>query len=179
MWEKVERGCSHRAVTRLGWGKDKVCETCKWASDPIWTFRKKIKNLSSVNFFFFFLLNWRIIALQCCAGLCNKPMQISHNYICVLCTLGKTNEAGQRQKEFCPEKALVIANTLFQQHKRWRYTWTSDAQHWNQIDYILCSRRWRSSIQWAKTRLEADSDSDHELHISKFRLKMKKVGEKH
>ena len=116
MWEKVERGCSHRAVTRLGWGKDKVCETCKWASDPIWTFRKKIKNLSSVNFFFF-LLNWRIIALQCCAGLCNKPMQISHNYICVLCTLGKTNEAGQRQKEFCPEKALVIANTLFQEHK--------------------------------------------------------------
>ena len=46
----------------------------------------------------------------------------------------------------------------------------------NQIDYILCSQRWRSSIQSAKTRLGADCGSDHELLISKFRLKLKKVG---
>ena len=45
----------------------------------------------------------------------------------------------------------------------------------NQIDYILCSLRWRSSIQSAKTRLEADCGSDHELLIPKFRLKLKKV----
>ena len=44
------------------------------------------------------------------------------------------------------------------------------------VDYILCSQRWRSSIQSAKTRLEADCDSDHELLIAKFRLKLKKVG---
>ena len=57
------------------------------------------------------------------------------------------NEAGQRLIEFCQENALVIANTLFQQHKRRLYTWTSpDGQHQNQIDYI-CSQRWRSSIQ--------------------------------
>ena len=63
------------------------------------------------------------------------------------------NEAGQRLIEFCQENALVIANTLFQQHKRRLYTWTSpDGQHWNQIDYILCSQRWRSSIQSAKIR---------------------------
>ena len=72
---------------------------------------------------------------------------------------------------------MVIANTLFQQHKRQRYTWTSqDGQHQNQIDYILCSQRWRSSIQSAKTRLGVDCGSDHELFIAKFRLKLKKVG---
>ena len=60
---------------------------------------------------------------------------------------GVQNEAGQRLREFCQENALVIASTLFQQHKRRLYTWTSpDGQHQNQIDYILCSQRWRSSI---------------------------------
>ena len=39
--------------------------------------------------------------------------------------LGMQNEAGQRLREFCQENALVIANTLFQQHKRRLYTWTS------------------------------------------------------
>ena len=78
--------------------------------------------------------------------------------------------------EFCQDKSLVIANTLFQQHKRRLYTWASpDGQHQNQIDYILCSQRWRSSIQSAKIRLGADCGSDHELLIAKFRLKLKKV----
>ena len=55
--------------------------------------------------------------------------------------LGVQNEAGQRLIEFCQENALVIANTLFQQHKRRFYTWTSpDDQYRNQTDYILCSR---------------------------------------
>ena len=49
-------------------------------------------------------------------------------------------------------------------------------QHQNQIDYILCSERWRSSIQLSKTRLGADCGSDHEHLIAKFRLKLKKVG---
>ena len=54
--------------------------------------------------------------------------------------LGVQNEAGQRLTEFCQENALVIATTLFQQHKRRLYTWTSPAgQHQNQIDNILCS----------------------------------------
>ena len=49
--------------------------------------------------------------------------------------LGILNEAGQRLIEFCQENALVIANTLFQQHKRRLYTWTSrDGQHRNHID---------------------------------------------
>ena len=86
------------------------------------------------------------------------------------------NEAGQRLIEFCQENAPVIANTLYQQHRRRLYTWTSpDGQHQNQIDYILCSQRW-SSIQSAKTRPEADYGSDQEFLIAKFRLKLKKVG---
>ena len=84
--------------------------------------------------------------------------------------LGVQNEAGQRLKESCQENALIIAHTLFQQHKRRLYTWTSPD------DYILCSQRWRSSIQSTKTRPGADCGSDHELLIAKFRFKLKKVG---
>ena len=90
---------------------------------------------------------------------------------------GVWNETGQNLIEFCQENTLVIANTLFQQHKRRLYTWTSpDGQHQNQINYIICSQRWRSSIQSPKTRLGAECGSDHELLIAKFRLKLKKVG---
>ena len=74
-----------------------------------------------------------------------------------------------------PSSELTICqdtiNTRFQQHRRRLYTWTSpDGQHRNQIDYILCNQRWRSSIQSAKTRAGADCGSDHELLIAKFRL---------
>ena len=85
--------------------------------------------------------------------------------------LGVQKEAGQRLIRVVQENTLVIANTLFQQHKRRLYTWTSpdgqqtpsskntredytwtspDGQHQNQIDYILCSQSWRSSIQSEK-----------------------------
>ena len=78
--------------------------------------------------------------------------------------------------EFSQENTLVRANTLFQQHKRRLYILISpDGQHQNQIDYILCRQRWRSSIQSAKRRPGADCGSDHELLITKFRLKLKKV----
>ena len=57
------------------------------------------------------------------------------------------------------------------------YTWTfPDGQYQNQIDYVLCRKRGRRSIQSAKSRLGADCGSDHELLITKFRLKLKKVG---
>src|SRR5574337_12996 len=91
--------------------------------------------------------------------------------------LGIRNEAGQRLIDFCPENTLVIANTLLQQHKRRLYKWTSpDGQQQNQIDYVLCSQRWRSSIQSANTRPGADCSSDHKPLIAKFRLKLEKVG---
>ena len=83
---------------------------------------------------------------------------------------------------FAKRKTLVIANILLQQHKGRLYTWTSrDGQYRNQTDYILCSRRWRSSKQSAKTRSGTDRGSDHDqifehLNIAKFRLKLNKVG---
>ena len=90
--------------------------------------------------------------------------------------LGVRNEAGQRLIQFCQENALVRANTLFQQHKRRLYTWTSpDGQYRNQTDYILCSQRWGSSIQSAKAKLGADCGSHHKLLVAKFRLKLKKA----
>ena len=88
--------------------------------------------------------------------------------------LGVQNEEGQRLTEFFWENALVIANTLFQQHKRRHYTWTSsDGQYQNQIGCI-CSQRWRSSTQSTKTRPGADCGSDHQLLLTKFRLNWRK-----
>ena len=68
--------------------------------------------------------------------------------------LGIQNEAGKRITEFCQENALVIANTLFQQHRRRLYTWTStDGQYQNDGEAL--------SIQSAKTRPGTDCCSDH------------------
>ena len=77
------------------------------------------------------------------------------------CGLGIQNEAGQRLIEFCQENAVVITNTLFQQHKRRLYTWTSpDGQHQNQIDYIICSQRWKA--------LYSQHKQDHELTVAQI-----------
>ena len=55
--------------------------------------------------------------------------------------LGVQNATGQRLIEFYQENALVIANTIFQQHKRRFYIWTlPDGQHLNQTDYILAAK---------------------------------------
>ena len=90
---------------------------------------------------------------------------------------GKFGLGVQNEADFCQENALIMANTLFQQHKRRLYTWTSpDGQLQNHTDYIFWSQRWGSSIESAKTRPGADRGSDHELLIAKFRLKLKKVG---
>ena len=79
--------------------------------------------------------------------------------------LGVRNKAGQRIVEFCQENALVIANTLFRQHKRTLYIWTSpDNQYRNQINYILCSERWRGSIQSAK--------QDQELTVAQIMISL-------
>ena len=91
--------------------------------------------------------------------------------------LGIWNKAGQRLIEFCQVNKLVIANTFFQKYKGRLYTWSlPDDQYQNQIDYILFSQWWRSSLHSAKTRLGADCGSDHESLTAKFRFKSKKVG---
>ena len=90
--------------------------------------------------------------------------------------LGVQNEVGQRLIEFCQENPLVIAYTLFQQHKRILHMditrWSTPKSNWL---YSL-QPKWRSSIQSAKTRPGVDCRSDHELLIAKFRLKLKKIG---
>ena len=74
--------------------------------------------------------------------------------------LGVQNESGQKLIEFCQEIALVIANILFQKHKRRLYIWTSPDDQHQYLIIFFSSQRWRSSIQSAKIRLGADCGSD-------------------
>ena len=80
--------------------------------------------------------------------------------------LGIRNEAGQRLIEFCQENTLVIANTLFQQHKKTLHMditrWSTPKSNWL---YSL-SRKWRSYKQWAKIRPGADCGLDHQLLVA-------------
>ena len=80
----------------------------------------------------------------------------------------------KRLTELCPENTLVIANNT-RDFSNNAYT-SPDGQYQNQIDYVLCNQRWRSSIQSVKTRLGTDCGSDHQLLIAKCKLKLKKVG---
>jgi hypothetical protein len=88
--------------------------------------------------------------------------------------LGSRNERGNTLVDFCLANSLTIANTLFQQHPRRKYTWTSpNGLFRNQIDYILVKSRWKTSIKIAKTLPGADIGSDHQLLIADFRIKLK------
>ena len=73
--------------------------------------------------------------------------------------------------------SLVIANTLFQPHKKTLCVdITGCSIPKSDLLYILCSQRWKISIHSAKTRPGPDCGSDHKLLNTKFRLKLKKVG---
>ena len=90
---------------------------------------------------------------------------------------GVQNRAGQRLIEFCQDNALVMANTLFQQHKRRLDTWTSpDGQHWNQIDNILCSQRWSHCMQSAKKKKVWELTVAQIMNSLLPNLDLKKVG---
>ena len=120
--------------------------------------------------------------MKCSLGISNfleEISSLSHSIVWNTFYCLEFLSIGSRAKanRVLPREHTGHSKTLFQQHKRRLYTWTSpDGQHQTQIDYILCIQRWRSSIQSAKTRLGADCGSDHELLIAKFRLKLKKVG---
>ena len=78
--------------------------------------------------------------------------------------------------DFCLENQLVVGNSLFKQHPRRLFTWTSpDGKTKNQIDYILIQKRWRSSLCNAKTYPGADCGSDHELLIATIKIKLRKI----
>ena len=90
--------------------------------------------------------------------------------------LGVQNEAGQKLIGLSREHTGHSKHPLPTTQEKSLHTDITDGQHQNLIDYMLCSQRWRSSIQSAKTRLGADCGLDRELLIAKFRLKFNKVG---
>ncbi|MBN3319772.1 CFDP2 protein, partial [Atractosteus spatula] len=86
--------------------------------------------------------------------------------------LGERNEAGDRLVQFCHENHLRVSNTWFMQPKCRLYTWIApNGQHRNQIDYILCSQRWKSSVLAIKTFPGADCGSDHKLLLPTIKVK--------
>ena len=89
--------------------------------------------------------------------------------------LGEQNEARQRLIEFCKENTLVIANTLFQQHKRRLYTWTSLDGQYHRLIIFFAAKDGEALYSEQKQDQEL-TGSDHELLIAKFRFKLKKVG---
>ncbi|CAH2096300.1 unnamed protein product [Euphydryas editha] len=94
--------------------------------------------------------------------------------------LGARNERGDLLVQFCQEKELVIANTLFQLPPRRLYTWTSPAHMKdnivrNQIDYVMLNKRFRNSIKCAKTYPGADIGSDHHPVIVDLSCQLKYI----
>ena len=91
-----------------------------------------------------------------------------------------SSERGLRLLEFASYNNLILANTLGPHKVSRRVTWHSpNGEHHNQIDYIMVKRRFRSTINIAKTRSfpGADIGSDHELVIMTFKLHLKRVKE--
>ena len=91
--------------------------------------------------------------------------------------LGVQNEAGPRLTEFCQENTLVVANILFQQHKRQLYAWNHQMAN-TEIRLIILFAAEDGEILYSQQKQdwELTMGSDHELLIAKFRLKMKKLG---
>ena len=90
--------------------------------------------------------------------------------------LGRRNERGEQLIDFCNYNHLAIMNTLFKLPPRRLYTWKApDGITRNQIDYILCQQRWRSSILCANTRPGADCGSDHNLLTATMKFKIKTI----
>ena len=91
----------------------------------------------------------------------------NHYYLYMFHLNGNLNGEIARQTEIW---SIMIIKLLKSNRELWQM------QNSTTIDYILCSQIWRSSIKSTKARPEADCGSDHELLITKFRLKLKKVG---
>ena len=89
--------------------------------------------------------------------------------------LGETNEAGEQLEDFCLEHELALANTMFKQHPRRLYTWTSpDGNTRNQIDYISIAHRWKTSLMNCRTYPGADCDTDHQLLVATLKVRLAK-----
>ena len=89
--------------------------------------------------------------------------------------LGEQNEQGQRLLESCTINNLIVTNTLFQHHPGRLYTWISpDHRTKNQIDYIIVPQRWRSSVKNTCAYPGADCNSDLQLLVMNFKLRLKR-----
>ncbi|PZC74827.1 hypothetical protein B5X24_HaOG207140 [Helicoverpa armigera] len=90
--------------------------------------------------------------------------------------LGVRNQRGERLLDFCITRELAVHNTRFKHHVRRLYTWVSPGDRCrNQIDYIMTSSRWNSSIQNVKTYPGADCGSDHNLLVAWMKLRLKRA----
>ena len=90
--------------------------------------------------------------------------------------LGTRNERGDTMVDFCSRNSLVVMNIMFKQHARRLYTWKSpDKITRNQIDYILCTGQWKSSIKRVTTIHGADCGTDHNLLIAIVKIKLKQT----
>ena len=89
------------------------------------------------------------------------------------------NENGVRLGSFCLANNLVVGGTLFQHLDIHKTTWVSPCgKYKNQIDHIAVSKKYRSSLLDVQVKRGADIGSDHQLCISKFRIKLKSWKEK-
>ena len=87
--------------------------------------------------------------------------------------LGEMNEASEQLEDFRLEHELALANTMFKQHPRRLYTWTSpDGNTRNQIDYISIAQRWKTSLMNCRTYPEADTD--HQLLVATLKVRLAK-----
>lgn len=92
---------------------------------------------------------------------------------------GERNERGTELANFCTATNLVVANTLFEHHKRKMYTWKSPGDLYrNQIDYIMINSRFRNCVKQVKTYPGADICSDHNPIVMKIKIKLKKLERK-
>ena len=90
--------------------------------------------------------------------------------------LGERNERGDQLSEFFSRNDLQIMNTVFKLHARRLYTWrSSDQSTRNQIDYIICKTRWRSSVRRLITLPGADCGTDHNLLIADVKIKLMRI----
>ena len=94
--------------------------------------------------------------------------------------LGERNERGDRLIDFCGGNDMVIMNTVFKQPKRRLYTWTSPGGNYkNQIDYMLCNGRSKSTFSSVKTMPGGDCGSDHQLLLGKIKTRLKSIKKQH
>jgi len=93
---------------------------------------------------------------------------------------GVKNNNGERLIDLCQTFQLVIGGSLFPHKNIHKYTWTSpNGQVRNQIDHICISKKWRRSLLDVRNKRGADIDSDHELLISRIKIKLKRKFTQH